>query len=497
MRYLLLCLLLASPLTTKAAVTFSEIAWMGDTTSANYEWIELVNTGEAEDLAGWTISDGNNLTITLTGVMPGNSYRILERNRTTGEYLVDPPFFVYTGALVNTGATMTMRRADGSLVDQVAGGENWGSIGGDNTTKETAQLTSNGWRTALPTPGQPNSVTGTLPGTTSPAPVVGTTSDAATGPATRPASTAGNKNNSAEALKLVLPNNELKLKTTIQSTAYVGQSVPMEVFATGLGDSFLDSLVYRWNFGNLATATGKKVNHTFTRPGTYVVTVDARYNRYEQRALHTLTVLPVRLAVDRNSDGDILLHNNAPYDIDVSGLRVIGGTSLTFPPYSVMAAKSTLTLPMTQLAARFYTPIYVADPRGHTLAVWPQGEPVAAPSTNGVSRTTVTTNRVETAPFAAGLNLATTTVLGVASQPLVLRPPGVASRVEESIPAYVYRAFLPAPLGSTADASVPVRWPYYVFALVLILALGAVLATPPKPVSSKAETSLFTVPGNR
>ena len=40
----------------KADIIISEIAWMGTTVSANYEWIELQNTGSSSvNLSGWTL----------------------------------------------------------------------------------------------------------------------------------------------------------------------------------------------------------------------------------------------------------------------------------------------------------------------------------------------------------------------------------------------------------------------------------------------------------
>jgi hypothetical protein len=42
---------------TPRDVVFSEIAWMGTTTSSNDEWIELYNnTDGAIDLTGWTLN---------------------------------------------------------------------------------------------------------------------------------------------------------------------------------------------------------------------------------------------------------------------------------------------------------------------------------------------------------------------------------------------------------------------------------------------------------
>lgn len=67
------------PLVTEGAVSISEVAWMGSSESANHEWIELHNDGEAIDVTGWVINDGMNLNIELTGVIPAGSYVVLER----------------------------------------------------------------------------------------------------------------------------------------------------------------------------------------------------------------------------------------------------------------------------------------------------------------------------------------------------------------------------------------------------------------------------------
>ena len=104
-----------------AAVSISEVAWMGTAVSPNHEWIELHNAGSAVDVTGWTLTDGMNLSITLEGTIPAESYVVLER--TSDASAPGTAFHIYTGALVNSGATLYLKRADGSLVDQVSGGE--------------------------------------------------------------------------------------------------------------------------------------------------------------------------------------------------------------------------------------------------------------------------------------------------------------------------------------------------------------------------------------
>ncbi len=69
MRSIAAALLILIPLTLSAVepgpVVFSELMWMGSTTSASDEWIELANRSEEPvDLAGWTITrirDGSEL----------------------------------------------------------------------------------------------------------------------------------------------------------------------------------------------------------------------------------------------------------------------------------------------------------------------------------------------------------------------------------------------------------------------------------------------------
>jgi len=121
MKWCLLSLIsLLLPYSAQAAVSISEVAWMGSSASANHEWIELHNDGSAQDVSGWTLSDGVNLSIDLTGTISQNSYAVLER--TSEDSAPGTAFLVYTGALVNTGATLRLTRSDGSLVDQVSGG---------------------------------------------------------------------------------------------------------------------------------------------------------------------------------------------------------------------------------------------------------------------------------------------------------------------------------------------------------------------------------------
>ena len=336
-------LLFLLPLSAHASVIINEIAWMGGAESANHEWIELYNSGgETIALDGWTLEDGMNLNIALTGSIPGSTYAVLERS--SEESTPATAFLIYAGALVNTGATLTLKNESGQIMDQVAGGENWQEIGGDNTNKDTAQYTNQGWVTDIPTPkaqnrgGRVESIASSEDNT-----------------ATKNTSKTRNtiiKNKEAEKVKsvsLVTPNTILKLTVDMQDAAYVNQTVPFAVTGSGIGEAIVDSLVYTWNFGDSYTATGTKVRHAYTYPGTYVVTVNAKYARYDETIRQEIIVLPVSFSITKNDVGDIQIQNNSPYDVDMSGFVVRGDNSVTFPPKTIILPKATITIAKQRL----------------------------------------------------------------------------------------------------------------------------------------------------
>jgi hypothetical protein len=318
---------------------------MGSGVSANHEWIELQNTsGSSVDMSGWTLSDGLNLSIPLSGTVEAGAYAVLER--TSDDATAGTAFLIYTGALVNTGATLKLTRADGGLEDQVSGGENWQAIGGDNVTKETAQYTTGGWVTGVGTPGMAN------------AGVVKPTEDTSDFPS-KPTSSNGSKNGivrsspANETVRLTLPGVTLALAVTGQRVGYVNQPIEFLVTPSGVGDGIANSLVYEWNFGDGTPAGGKEVVHSFRYPGTYVVTVYGLYKRQEQVARHEITILPVDLSLTRSVRGDIQISNDSPYEIDMSKYRVSAKKTFTFPSYSVLLPNQTITLPRDLVGAGF------------------------------------------------------------------------------------------------------------------------------------------------
>ncbi len=111
-----------SPITISPPwVIISEVAWAGTRASANDEWIELWNPGSTDaDLAGWTLTDGGDITVPLSGTLGAGDFYLLERtdDTTVADVAADR---IYTGALANGGESLYLIDGAGRTVDTANG----------------------------------------------------------------------------------------------------------------------------------------------------------------------------------------------------------------------------------------------------------------------------------------------------------------------------------------------------------------------------------------
>ncbi|MDC1205451.1 lamin tail domain-containing protein [Candidatus Pacebacteria bacterium] len=339
MKFFAIAVFLMMPMYSHAEVLFSEIAWMGTTVDANDEWIEIYNfSSEPTDLTGWTLSDGNSLNIELAGIMPPHAVFILERtdDTTVPDF---PASLIYTGALTNSGATLTIKDADGQVAGEpLVGGVDWVNIGGNNEHKYTAQVTRTGqWVTGPPTPGMPNVTENELPEDDS--------NDTTSKPVT------SSNNSSGTAKKLVLP--DLTLAFTLQAplVAYVHQPIDFSVEPSGINELLLNSVQFTWNFGDLTTKKGRKFTHSYEYPGTYVMVIDGEFKRHSAQLRHEITVLPVIFSITKNNNGDVQINNDSKYEVDISGYSARGGKTIIFPENTILLPDATLTIQKNKLGS--------------------------------------------------------------------------------------------------------------------------------------------------
>lgn len=342
----ILVLLICAPLRTHGAILINEIAWMGTDIGPNEEWIELYNNGtEVVSVDGWILTDNVSLEIELTGTIGVGEYAVLERS--DDETVAGTAFLIYTGALSNDGRTLTLKRSDDEIEDQVAGGSGWIEVGGSNETKDTAQRTLHGWITGVPTPGAENTSVQTVV----PAEEESSENDEVPANTSTTKSSGGKKATPSKSTTITAEDTVLTLTLNAPSVAYVNQVVDFEIVPKGAGRSLMNSLVYYWNFGDTYTGQGKRATHAFAYPGEYVVFVEASFAERKAEIRHEITVLPIMLTLARTDGGDIMIHNNAKYEVDISEYILGGNSYFTIPRNTILKPMGTLTLSASRVSA--------------------------------------------------------------------------------------------------------------------------------------------------
>ncbi|HPW86982.1 MAG TPA: PKD domain-containing protein, partial [Chitinophagales bacterium] len=226
---------------------------MGTAVSANDEWIELYNTGtESVSLAGWILrAEDGSPTISLSGTIEAGGYFLLERTDDESVPGITADI-IYTGVLSNETENLLLLDSNGSEVDVVRGGPGW-SIGGDNTTKHTAQRQADGtWITGVPTPRAVNSSENTkLPDDKGE--VAGTSTKATT------------TKKSTDGYKQIV-------------YAYAGQDIEsvsgayvfFKAFGVDDKNGPISGVKYRWAFGDGSISNMRAPRHIYHFPGTYI-----------------------------------------------------------------------------------------------------------------------------------------------------------------------------------------------------------------------------------
>ncbi len=338
-----------------ASVLINEIAWMGTLESGTNEWIELVNTTATPiDLSGWRIeaADGSP-SLALSGVIAENGFFLIERTDDTTIPNISADLVAPFGSgLGNTGETLRLKDASGVIVDVVVGGEGWGNIGGDNTTKETPQRTapssSASWTTAPATPRATNSIGGEVLGASTGVNTT-TASDASLD---QTATTASDTKSAKSAYAASLyPREHMTLTLSAPSSAMVGLPATFKGNALGLYDEPLPYASYRWNFGDGVTGEGVTVPHAYAFPGEYIVTLHVRNASLDATRAVTVVVNEATLEFARIEDGIegfVTITNKSKEAVDISGWRLhadLDGTLFFFPEHSLIPANRSIAYP--------------------------------------------------------------------------------------------------------------------------------------------------------
>ncbi len=120
------------------SVLINEIAWSGTAASSSDEWIELHNPDpDPVDLNGWTLGDGGDIRIPLTGEIEAFGFYLLERSDDSSVSDVNAQQ-IYTGNLNNSGERLFLYDAAGRLIDS-ANGDGGGWPAGESSSHSSME----------------------------------------------------------------------------------------------------------------------------------------------------------------------------------------------------------------------------------------------------------------------------------------------------------------------------------------------------------------------
>lgn len=138
-------------------IIINEVAWMGNTNSANDEWIELKNISqETIHLSNWQLKnkDGQiKIDFKESDLIPAAGFYLLERTNDDSVQGVKADL-IYTGAILNSEESLYLFDGNCQLQDEVESNPNW--PGGDNFAKRTMERKSDlNWQNSLDIFGTP------------------------------------------------------------------------------------------------------------------------------------------------------------------------------------------------------------------------------------------------------------------------------------------------------------------------------------------------------
>jgi hypothetical protein len=358
-RFIIFLGILVFPVLVSADVIINEIAWMGNESSSNDEFIELYNNNSTSiSLDGWSITatDGSP-SIILSGSIAAGGYFLLERSDDDSVPGVTADA-IYTGALGNGGEDIILKDGSGSSIDILSYGDGWPA--GDNTTKETMQRTgqsSDGWITALRTPRALNASTGT---------------SSSVPPPEEKSESSNESNNETYIPPENLPH--ITASAGKDRTVIVGESIIFEGSAFGIEGSILENPRYVWSFGDAAIQEGKKISYAYAYPGVYIVRLSVSSGKFSAIDDVRITVVPGSVSISEvkpGANGWVELVNRNSKEVHIGGWMLeigVPGTRFVFPTGMLISGQARTVI----MSTTTHLPLF--ETSGSVRLLYPNGE---------------------------------------------------------------------------------------------------------------------------
>jgi len=145
----------------EGSILINEIMYSPDGTDTDHEWVEVWNgTDSAVDLTDWVFADnqGNHGLALASGVIIVDAGEYFVIADDAAQFLADYPdfagvLFQSSFSLANSGETISVKNAEGEVVDEVTYAPEQGADGDGDSLQRTPE---GAWEPAAPTPGGEN-----------------------------------------------------------------------------------------------------------------------------------------------------------------------------------------------------------------------------------------------------------------------------------------------------------------------------------------------------
>ena len=311
---------LLAPHAAFAAFSFSEIMYDPSGTDSKREWVEVLNSGPAVDIASFKLFEGgvnHGLSIhSGSPVIPTGGYVIIADDAAV--FLAEYPTFsgsVFDSAfsLSNTGETLVLRNGGADVATAT-----YTSATGAQNDGMSLAFVGGAWVPRTPSPGA------------GPEAVVSEES----------AQSQGDGGAGGVAVQ------SLVVRVSASPGSVVGAPSAYTAQAFGLKGEPLEGVRYVWNFGNGATREGQTVVFAYTLPGTFDASVDVSNAGLAGSARFTVVARVAEVVISRANASFIELDNRSPQEVDVSLWRLVAGdTVFVLPPRTTVRARATLAFP--------------------------------------------------------------------------------------------------------------------------------------------------------
>ena len=343
---------LTLPMAVYAGARITEIMYDLPGTDAGREWVEVENIGNDDiSFAKWKFFEANtnhglalfqgNATTSAGGfaVIADDSAKFLADNPSYSGTLFGSSF-----SLSNTGETLELKFENTSVFQVM-----YSSTAGAGGDGNSLQLLNGAWQAGVPTPGKAAFV---AHATSSPSTADDSGASSTPQTVSEPSSPPANKGGSAWTF-----TPQLYVNAFAPARGVAGAPLVFDAVAVGAKKEPVPNARYLWSFGDGGAVEGKKVEHTYHYPASYVVMVSAASGEWNATDRKEITIVAPELVISEvreGAGGFIEVHNDGGSDVDLSHWMLLSGSGMfSIPQGTIIAAKKSIPFPsaITNLAA--------------------------------------------------------------------------------------------------------------------------------------------------